>query len=280
EEMPEIESDLCPIFIALHNTKRWFPERLQDSLLILLANSDISNFIKLYILREIASLARRTRDYDLWPDLKLWMRSKYYPIQAFGFLAGLHFLMSDSTPNRTPKTKPLTVNTEYANLLDMVTDPVKKLGIILLLNQHWCFSEEYQFVRKNETDYNGWLKENLNNGLTAYARYIRMNNQEELDRWMNYESRGYCLCLLYGLAKSEVDRKADPNPFIELWRWNAFYRYRFDKYEALCTALMDELSGNIDSACYLFTRIAADHPADADAQQMLRDFKQRHKPNL
>ena len=206
------------------------------------------------------------------------MQSECYPIQAFSFLAGLHFLMSDSTLNPTPKTKPIAVNTEYANLLDSITDPVKKLGIILLLNQHWTFSEEYQFVRKNETDYNGWLKDSLNKSITVYARYIRMNNQEELERWMNYESRGYYLCLLYGLAKWEVDRNADPNPFIELWRWNAFYRYRFDKYEALSTALMDELCGNIDSACDLFTRIAADHPADAFIQQMLRDFQ--HRNNL
>ncbi|MDE6294469.1 MAG: hypothetical protein K2M03_00215, partial [Muribaculaceae bacterium] len=119
EEMTAIECDLCPIFMALHNARRCFPERLQDSLLMLLANNNISDYLRLYILREIASLARRTRDYDLWTTLKLWMRSECYPIQAFGFLAGLHFLMSDSTLNPTPKTKPLAVNTEYANLLDM-----------------------------------------------------------------------------------------------------------------------------------------------------------------
>ncbi|MDE5773669.1 MAG: hypothetical protein K2H86_04340 [Muribaculaceae bacterium] len=279
EGMNTIECDLCPIFIALHNARRCFPERLQDSLLILLTNNNISDYLRLYILREIASLARRARDYDLWSDLTLWMQSEYYPIQAFGFLAGLHFLMSDSTLNPTPKTKPLAVNTDYANLLDDVTDPIKKLGIILLLNQHWRFGDEYQHIRNKETDYDSWLKDSLNKDISKYADYIHLNNQEIRDLWSKYDKGGFYLCLLHNLIISEKERNADPNMFLELWRWNAFIRYRPDKYEALSVALMDELNGNIDVARDLFIQIAADNPADACVYQMLRDFNRRNKPN-
>lgn len=277
-ESKKIKGDFVEIMDGLESARRGDPERLQRAVLLMIYNSEIGDFIKLYLIRCLSVIARRDTDavWDIWQDVRNWMGSENYALQAHACVVGLHYRLSESRMMNNAKAQQLEVNGDLETIINSVSDPVKMLGIRLLLCHRWYMDEEYGLVRKRESVYDDWLKAGLEDGLKCYADYIGMKESEDEWRaWENYRQTGHYLLLLYRLALVERGRGVKVNRFMELWVWNCFIRVRRDMYEAIGVGLLDELAGRVEVAEEIFRDIARDNPLNDDAQRILVDFLDR-----
>lgn len=276
-EMSNYEPELFDIIKGLQRAKRGFPNRLQQSLVALLNDEGIDEFIKVHLIWVLSSVCTKDKNLNIEDYLAGLVDSDCYSVQCLVFIGYLHYLMSDGNPIVNCECKPHEVDKKFSGLLLAITNPSKALGIWLALNQHWMLDSDYAIARKREAIYDSFLKEGLHNSILVYFKYAKIGETDELKLWGDYEKTCHYLLLLYRFASFERIRKQNPNAFIELWNSNCFIRYRAEMYESFGVGLMTELNGNIDMARDIFKTIVKNNPINQDAIKILADFEERNR---
>lgn len=275
-DMKGDEEDLLDILLELKNAKRGDPNRLQISIFDMLGDVRINNTVRSNLLWVLSQTAIKSLDVRILNYINRLIVCKYYPIQCYGCLAYLHYIMSDRSSFVGGKYTPRDVDIDFKKALQNIKKPVSSLGIWLALNQNWMFSEDYAIYRKRESCYNAFFKEGLHKSLDAYIHFISLKEELLIQTLHKYESTDHYLLLLELLTTIEEERNQQPNLFLDLWNANCFIRFRGNLHEGLAVGLMTELSGDIDTAREILTYLIEVYPLSDDAQNTFNDFKKRH----
>lgn len=275
-EMNGFEVDLPGILEGLRKARRGYPRRLQQTILNLLDDQEIHKGIKYHLFCILTSICTVDSDKDIKHYLQALTRNDCCSIKCQAFIGYMHYLTSGMPHYIKNGGQPHIVDEDFATRLYEIENPAEALGIWIALNQRWILDEDYSFIRKNETQYEIFLKDGLHKSIQTYYTYSNTNDEEELKLWIMYEKTKHLLLLLYRVAVFEKINNQGSNLFIELWNNNCFIRYRADIYESFGVGLLTELSGEIGTAEEIFKAILKDNPINKDAIETLAEFKMRN----
>lgn len=270
------DNELSAILSALYNSKRGYPERLQHSILAMLANKGIKESNKIHLLWVLSSICVEDKQYDIDHYLDSLVMQKIPVLTGYATLACLHKTVEKTRSCFVLRNRAHEVNEQFVNYCKSLNNVTGTLALLLMMNQRWFHDTEYSYYRSYETYYKEFLEREISIALRRYLSYIKLTDEGEYKIYISYLETKHYLLLLYRLAVKEKERRQDHNVFLELWNSNCFYRTRFDVYEALGVGLMTELSGQIDLARDIFESIVKDNPINKDAIQTLDQFNERH----
>lgn len=270
------DNELSAILLALYNSRRGYPERLQHSILAMLDNKEIKESNKINLLWVLSSICVEDNLYDIDHYLDSLVMQRIPVLTAYATLACLHKTVEKTRSCFVIRNRAHKVNEQFVNYCKSLNNVTETLALLLMMNQRWFHGTEFNYYRSYEKHYKEFLEREISIALRRYLSYIKLKDDGEYKTCISYLETKQYLLLLYRLAVKEKERRQDHNVFLELWNSNCFYRTRFDVYEALGVGLMTELSGQIDLARDIFESIVKDNPINEDAIQTLDQFNERH----
>lgn len=269
------DNEMAVIIRSLSKAKRGDPLRLQRTLVAMMNDQDIFKYHNGHLLFLLSTMCREDDKIDMHKLLDSIIRQKHIVPTALSMLALLHMTVEKMHSCFVNKNKAHDVTEEFKSYCDSVSHPTEKCAMMLVLCQHWLFNMEFAFYRGYESKYTAFLLSETEKAFNSYVKYAKID-EKELDCCKKYLETRHHLLLLYRLAVAEKERNQRPNVFLEMWKYNCFFRTKIDIYEAFGVGLMDELEGDEISARKIFECLRKENPINEDAIITLNDFYKRH----
>jgi hypothetical protein len=270
------EDEMLAIIQALGNSAKGYPERLQRSLMSLLADDDIFRNHGGHLIWLLPSICREDDVVDMPQTLDKIIAHGVLIPTAFALLSLLHLIVEKHHSCIVANNLAHDVSSVFKNYCDSIKQPTERLAMMLMLNQHWFYGQEFSAYRSYENKYSDYFKAESSKAMATYFSYIKYKDEDEIKRCENYLETCHYVLLLNRLVVREKERKQNPNIFLEMWRYNCYVRLRSDVYEALAVGIMCELDDNLQLAKEILETIVADYPINDCAIKTLQGFYERH----
>lgn len=270
------DNELSAVILALHNAKRGHPDRLQHSILKMLEDKNIANNHHVHLLWLLSNICRDDKDGSIDNLLYSIIAQKEPVLTGLASLAYLHKTVEKGKTCFVSKNKSHMVDNRFKNYCKSLTTIKDTCALMLMLTQRWFHDPEYSRFKSYETDYSNYFEKETADVLEKYFDYIKISDEKEKIVCRQYLSKKHYLLLLYRLTILEKERRQQFNIFLEYWKYNCFFKTKFDIYEALAVGLMTEMLGQIDYAREIFASIVKTNPINECALRTEKEFTLRH----
>ena len=270
------DNEMSVIFNTMRNSTGGYPERLQRTIISMMADDAIFRKCGNHLLWLFSIICREDKEIDIPMALEAYIANGNIIMVSFAILAYLHLTVEKERTIYASKKKAHEVSEKIKQFCDGVKQPIEKCAIMIMLSQHWFHGQEYSAYRSYECKYSEYFETECTKALNGYFAYCRLKDKEEKERCENFLKTKHYLLLLNRLVVLEKARNQKPNVFLEMWRHNCYVWYKTDVYEALGVGIMCELDGNVDLAKSILEEVRILHPLNNDVKATLDEFYQRN----